>query len=250
MKKVKAFTIAEILIVLGTIGIIAQMTLPELIKDTQKIFYVTQLKKAYSNLNSAFKLYMLDQGTNDFEATDLFTSRNFNELNKYFKIIKTCTNAGDTACSIAEKHLTGTDAGNIFVPSGLLDSIVFYTVDGMCIHLTLQDQCNTDMTKSSKVKGICAYMHVDTNGIKGPNTYGRDLFYLGVAHDGSIFAFSSMDYGKYYTPNGLDWRTSVYYWDNGGTLWQCGVSGSPDLTWVSGSGCAARIIEENWEMNY
>ena len=41
----KAFTLAEILIVLGIIGIIAEVTIPDLIQQTNNQIYTTSLKK-------------------------------------------------------------------------------------------------------------------------------------------------------------------------------------------------------------
>lgn len=51
MRQTKAFTLAEVLIVLVTIGIIAAITIPNLINNYQKTQYVTKLKKAYANFN-------------------------------------------------------------------------------------------------------------------------------------------------------------------------------------------------------
>lgn len=49
-----SFTMAEVLITLGIIGIVAAMTLPSLIKKHQRIETETRLKKAYSVINQAF----------------------------------------------------------------------------------------------------------------------------------------------------------------------------------------------------
>ena len=48
----KAFTLAEVLITLGIIGIVAAMTLPILIGKYQKMQTATQLKKAYKRLQT------------------------------------------------------------------------------------------------------------------------------------------------------------------------------------------------------
>lgn len=50
----KAFTIAEVLITLGIIGIVASMTIPQLIKNYQLKVYETAFKKSYSNLSKAY----------------------------------------------------------------------------------------------------------------------------------------------------------------------------------------------------
>ena len=52
----KAFTLAEVLITLGIIGIVAAMTLPSLIANYQKKVTVNRLKQAYSMINQALLL--------------------------------------------------------------------------------------------------------------------------------------------------------------------------------------------------
>ncbi|MCM1340030.1 MAG: type II secretion system GspH family protein [Muribaculaceae bacterium] len=52
----KAFTLSEVLITLGIIGIVAAMTIPTLIANTNGAKYRSQFKKALSSLNQAVKL--------------------------------------------------------------------------------------------------------------------------------------------------------------------------------------------------
>ena len=65
LKKMKikfAFTLAEVLITLGVIGVVAAMTLPTVIKSYQKQVTVTRLKTVYSVLNQAVNLAKNDFG--------------------------------------------------------------------------------------------------------------------------------------------------------------------------------------------
>ncbi len=58
----KAFTMAEVLITLGIIGIVAAMTFPQLIKNYQAKVYETAFKKAYSNLSKAYLMTQQELG--------------------------------------------------------------------------------------------------------------------------------------------------------------------------------------------
>ena len=58
----KAFTLAEVLITLGIVGIVAAMTIPALIGKHKKIETVTKLKTAYATINNAFKLAVANYG--------------------------------------------------------------------------------------------------------------------------------------------------------------------------------------------
>lgn len=54
--KVKAFTLAEVLITLGIIGIIAAMTMPNIIAGYRKKVVETKLAKLYSSINQAIEM--------------------------------------------------------------------------------------------------------------------------------------------------------------------------------------------------
>src|SRR5574344_2677103 len=78
MKKT-AFTLAEVLIVLGIIGIVAAMTIPTLMNKIQKHEYVVGLKKEYSMLNSGFAHILADEGVDKLEDTSVFQSMGQND---------------------------------------------------------------------------------------------------------------------------------------------------------------------------
>lgn len=59
------FTLAEVLITLGIIGIVASMTLPVLIQKNQEKVTISKLKKAYSALSQAYLFAVQEQGTPD-----------------------------------------------------------------------------------------------------------------------------------------------------------------------------------------
>ena len=56
-----AFTLAEVLITLGIIGVVAAITLPTLIKNYQKHVYVTQLKKVVNTLENNSRKILADE---------------------------------------------------------------------------------------------------------------------------------------------------------------------------------------------
>ena len=55
-----AFTLAEVLITLGIIGVVAAMTLPTLIQNHQKRSLEVATQKFYSTMSQAVKKYMAD----------------------------------------------------------------------------------------------------------------------------------------------------------------------------------------------
>ncbi len=86
LKKKAAFTLAEILITLGIIGVVAAMTIPSVVNNYRKHVVETSLKKYYSILNQAIQRSEADNGpainwewqlTNNPEKTEKFFQKYF-----------------------------------------------------------------------------------------------------------------------------------------------------------------------------
>ena len=54
------FTLAEVLVTLGIIGVVSAMTIPSLVKNYQRQVYVTQLRKVYNEVGQAVQTFMTD----------------------------------------------------------------------------------------------------------------------------------------------------------------------------------------------
>src|SRR5574344_184193 len=72
--KRSAFTLAEVLIVLGIIGIVASMTIPTLMNKVAKQEYLTALKKFYSTQTDGWSRLLADEGVQQLEDTSVFQS--------------------------------------------------------------------------------------------------------------------------------------------------------------------------------
>lgn len=103
MKKALGFTLAETLITLGVIGVVAAMTLPKLIKDYEKLVIEAQLKKTYSDIENLIKRAEVDKG--NFEYWDFTTNTNWYE--KYFQPYlnaKECSNKDIKYCFLLAEN--------------------------------------------------------------------------------------------------------------------------------------------------
>lgn len=101
--KYNAFTLAEVLITLSIIGIVAAMTLPMIVSKYQKCLVANQVKKFYTNFNQAIKLSEIENG----EFKD-WSYENSNELYdkylaKFLKVVQVQRNI----------HMYGNFAGGI-----------------------------------------------------------------------------------------------------------------------------------------
>ena len=193
MKNKKGFTLAEVLIVLGIIGIVAQVTLPSLVKSYQKTIYVSSLKKAYTEFNQALIQIAADNGcVGDLACTGFFADNNwyalYDEMVKHFKVVKECRDMFSRGClpdSVSQNY----DRGGPWPAMTSSDfGISFVTASGAAYGLWNAEN-GANCTKNLSVNGdtpeakTCAYVTMDVNGAgKGPNNYGRDIFFFNITN--------------------------------------------------------------------
>ena len=90
IKKIFAFTLAEVLITIGVIGVVAAITIPSLITKSHRIIVENRLKDSYSIMSNAVKMAEEEWGVG-FEPTDGLTSTGWSPrsskfvFDKYFR---------------------------------------------------------------------------------------------------------------------------------------------------------------------
>lgn len=171
MKTKFAFTLAEVLITLGIIGVIAGMTIPTLMHNIQNQQLQTQFTKAYSVLSQAVEKMKAEEGQiwvaynyNGNYGDPNYTSHLFNDnLQKYFKVVENCGLNNCMASNVSQSYMDYTNTA--YFNPGIAYGYHFTIQDGMLI-LPLTPG-------ASNFVGF----YVDTNGYgKGPNKAGYDLF--------------------------------------------------------------------------
>ena len=110
----KAFTLAEVLITLAIIGVVAAITIPSVITNTQQQEFKTGLKKAISVINSSITLNIAEEGESPADNGDLFRY-----LQQHMSVIASTDN-------IDHKYKNPTQWNN-----GSYSNAAFYTTDGM-----------------------------------------------------------------------------------------------------------------------
>ena len=128
----KAFTLAEVLITLMIIGIVAALTIPSVISNYQQQEYKTGLKKAVSVLNEAIQMNISQDGETPYENQDLFKY-----LQRHMNVIKqdwigTCYNIQENWRTGHVESMTKANCSEVGeYSSGRHSNQVFYTADGM-----------------------------------------------------------------------------------------------------------------------
>ncbi len=242
----KGFTLAEVLITLGIIGIVAAMTLPTLISNHNKKVYVTRLKKSVSVWEQAFQKMLADDGVDDLRDTELYRiSENSThgecQPEMYFW-------TQDTGCKayfdlLKNKYLTFNmvDLGHERVVSSLDILAEDNSTANNSVQLLANDGTYVYFYNfwEDESRG---YWVIDVNGNSKPNQMGRDIFIFKITKNGHLVAIGSDSAEGIFT-NGKTWKEDFSL---------CGEPGKTIAknSEVSGEGCAARIIENGWEMDY
>lgn len=186
----KAFTLAEILITIGIIGVVAAFTIPVLVNNIANKENITHLKKSYAVLanivqraqvdNEAFNYwYLVD---NDSEKTTFAFNR---YVKPYMNIIKSCAD-GESGCWTQSYELNGTAVGNANGVGSNIHSFVLS--DGVNIVMNIySSQSDLDKfgIKDNKLMPFIGF-YVDVNGMKAPNTFGKDIFAFVLTHKGLV----------------------------------------------------------------
>ena len=225
LEKKAAFTLAEVLITLGVIGIIAILTIPSTVKNYKNKLYVSQLKKVYSQLTDATTSMVNDEHANNFYETTGGVKNSCSDADKgtcekgpgyflttYLKNIKVNCKTGTKTC-LANTY-NSADGNEIRTVFG---DYCVQTTNGASICMAYDEESNFDK------------ILVDVNGTSEPNIIGKDVFVMKVKTDGSITDLSSDedDCNKGSTDD-EDARTDVEKY---------------------ASGCLTKVINAGWQIN-
>ena len=218
-----AFTMAEVLITLGVIGIVAAMTLPTVITKYRKQVTVTSLKKFYTVMAQAIEQSSLDNGSPEYWSiapvkngeiyTDYADTEQFFNLylKKYLKVMVYC---GEKAGCWAE---------NESQPNGITPASSLNSLKGT-VKFVLNDGYAVTLLGSSTY----VIVYVDLNGMKKPNRRGIDIFEfrIDLYNSNKIFFHP-------YLPN----IESPYKPEN--------IICTP----TNGYRCAAKIMSDGWKIS-
>ena len=224
--KSAAFTLAEVLVTLGIIGVVSAMTVPTLMQNYQRQSYVTQLHKTYNEMSQALLRYQTDRNALNLREAGMSSQAEVNNfISSYFKVVNSCLDSSTVTPCFANqseyKKISGATASGFDNDADGL-GMSFVLANGTSIRPWLSNGRNFIV------------MVVDVNGQKGPNILGRDFFDMCIDVNGNIDTCLS----------------------NGGTFPHTEAQRETEFNDVciadsaSIAGCFGKILNDNWQMNY
>ena len=219
----KAFTLAEVLITLVIIGVIAALTIPNVVNNYSKQETVSRLKKAYSTLMQTTARAVVDHGSVDNwelgvagSADDTLTFFN-TYMAPYLSLAEKAQKLSSTSWNKTYYYLNNSEHqyGNW---------VRTYLADGSS--LTMMINTSNDIQKWFKV-------HVDINGDKKPNKFGRDIFIFWY-----FIRYDHIEYQGTFQPCGIVFSRNANLSDGDGN---CHKN-------QSGDRCSSVIIKDSWQI--
>lgn len=225
-----AFTLAEVLLTLVIVGIVAALTIPSLLFSVQKQKLVSNLQIAHNILSQSTKMLVTD---NNGDLTGLYNNSSdlINSYSAYIKFTRQCApNQGIGECFPSNAVSQKLSGGSINPGNTVFDNTYrAIGINKICyLFISAGASCSGANYKEDGVNNSqCGDIYVDVNCSDSPNTLGRDIF---------IFRL-----GRYsIVANGLP-----------GTNITPDAGCEPTNTGVwSGQSCAAKIMLTGWQMNY
>ena len=194
LKQRAAFTLAEVLIILGVIGVVAALTMPSVIANIRNAKLESQFKHSYSILNNALEtikyknnidnLYTYYVDAENLDSTE--NTRFSNDFEKAFKNIQKCYSYSGyvSANEICKDIVNNYDSSNDYYLSFDGKSKVrfhynffdlYYLPSGAIIY-----------ADASPTYSLCIY--IDVNGPSLPNRLGYDFFPFHISEKGTLEA--------------------------------------------------------------
>ena len=224
-KKCLGFTLAEVLITLGIIGVVAAMTIPVLMSNYQKKQVAAQLKESYSIMQQAIKLSQEENGEVESWDTTLNGHQFFEKyMANYVKWMKEYTTS-ELKKEAPRTLLNGSSYTGTTYNGG--NSAHFTLINGSMISMNLN---------SAGEYGL--WVGIDVNGLSKPNRVGRDTFLFFMSSE-----YGLRPLGEAGTPGG--WRFPGGKYSRSVVK---GTNGNACAKGKSGYWCSSLIAQDGWQI--
>ncbi len=208
----KAFTLAEVLITLAIIGIVAALTIPTLIQNYQEKAWDTASEVFQRKLEESLKVMNVQGTLAGYTTTEAFVD----ELSKHIKITRICDNDDITTC-FADKVTWGTEneevemadvkrASHFGQDSWGTNTVGVQFANGVNGVIAYNPECVQNQFSNQITGTSCLAILYDVDGFKNPNTQNKDLRSINVSSLGGSscsFEVGGICFGTPFQPTAL-----------------------------------------------
>ena len=224
--KKPAFTLAEAMITIGLIGIVAAMTMPMLMTNYQKKVTLTQLKKVVHELNQAMKFAVADA---KFEELN-YAQSSYDFFKQYLTsimVVSETTMQKHKAKGNKYRQISGAEEVDFAIMKQNLDKVHILNLNNGAQLILNGTPVTAPGNKS---------IYVDVNGFAPPNTFGKDVYCLYITRNNKVL-FMNTDDG---IPVASDVPRDTLINGPSAHRYQCNSQGC-------GAWCGALLQADGWE---
>ena len=231
-----AFTLAEVLITLAVIGIVAALTIPALVQNHNEHVWKTAKDLLEKKLVEVTRRMNIDGVMTGYNTTEAY----FDTFRKYMKIVKFCDNSNINKCYSPKVITTGKD-GEIEIDTSAVkksmqlglrswntNTVAFVIADGTTVIMAYNPDCETvDPISAEGQKGQvgCMGMVIDVNGKKGPNRVGKDIqLSSGVAFSTCDNPIGDLCFSTWFYPKSINTCDDTTYDESGSANGWCNTN--------------------------
>ena len=188
-RKVFAFTLAETLIVMGIIGVVAALTIPNLNSSTADKEKVAKVMKLYSNLQEVFgratSVYgPMDGWFNGLSQNNEYSNKIGERMIEFMKVSKICGTDTNKGCFSSKPNCSWIGTCETVSTDTRIDNPFYKVITADGTSVAFQVTNSTCTYVSGQQSHICGFAYIDVDGpTKGINTFGKDVFQFYIDSD-------------------------------------------------------------------
>lgn len=256
--KIKGFTLAEVLITLGIIGVVSALVLPQFTTNTYNQAHAAKLSTVLTDYENIFGMMLLKESADTIFDTEFGKAYSAGAVSTSAAAMKTALG------NYAKINRTGTSTSGLgylsklnthpIIPSAFAANTIMHDINGGAVDSDTFNFVLGVSTSSGAVlffkapqkitvstdSWMVATIFIDVNGSGSPNKFGRDVFAVVLDEDGHLFPYGSSNAAEVL---GLA-ATNVWDNANANTSTKCNDAN------YNGLGCTARLIENNYKIDY
>ena len=259
MKK-RGFTLAEILVTLAVIGVLAALVTPALMQSSRDKANAAKLSSTISNIEKVFQTAIVSEGASSLYDTQLWSSSPINATNgdrkQFVETLDRYLNTNGfydsfsdfygstTVYSLTDGGKKGASIDNFPYIS---DTFAIRMSNGALLFLStfnnkdsLAEQTRIAKSNDCSLYTQAADVAIDINGVDAPNVVGKDIFFFILGEDGVLYPFGGNDVARV---------TDGGEWNSADATFAC-TNNTKGAANAKGLGCTARIIAEGYKVNY
>lgn len=231
----RGFTLAEILIALGIVGVVAALTIPTFVNNGRNQANASKLSVTVNAVENALTSMIARESADDMTDTQWYSGGfTVSDLGNYLKL------NGSKSNKLIDYYSTKTPFTTISGTANNPSVTNIYETKNGALLMFNNKTTHSQTEATVKAYGGSVYdsigmLSIDVNGAAKPNVWGRDVFYFLVGSDGHLYPAGSLNFSILFSGKDIN-------------MWN--KTGSYNCTTSKTLGCTARLIEEGYQVNY